>query len=76
MDAPRFHQAIKLHHDLEEQLHQNSQLMADNSARQVRCGGRPPTEQRAHMCACCGAVAAGQWLQRGLLPGVMPAGTV
>lgn len=30
---------VKLQHDLEEQVHQNSQLMADNSARQVRCRG-------------------------------------
>lgn len=29
---------VKLHHDLEEQVHQNSQLMADNSARQVGGG--------------------------------------
>lgn len=29
---------VKLHHDLEEQVHQNSQLMADNSARQVGRG--------------------------------------
>jgi hypothetical protein len=28
-------QVVKLHHDLEEQVHHNSQLMADNGARQV-----------------------------------------
>lgn len=34
------HQVVKLHHDLEEQVHHNSQLMADNGARQVWQGAR------------------------------------
>jgi hypothetical protein len=32
---PPHTQVVKLHHDLEEQVHHDSQLMADNGARQV-----------------------------------------
>jgi len=31
---------VKLHHDLEEQVHHNSQLMVDNGARQVEIRAR------------------------------------
>jgi hypothetical protein len=36
---------VKLHHDLEEAVHHNSQLLADNGARQVR--GRTPARNVA-----------------------------
>lgn len=33
-------QVTKLHHDLEEQIHTNTQLLAENSAKQVELKGK------------------------------------
>lgn len=59
---------LKLHHDLEEQIHTNTQLLAENSQKQVELKNRDEDVIRLKAHTILSVVCGGDWGSREKLP--------